>query len=314
MSSFLSVPLMLLLHATPASTAEPAVFAPGVVSTGHEEFGITFSPDGRTVVFNRADPTRFKFQLLMLSQWKDGRWTAPEVLPFSGRYRDIDPAFSPDGKRLFFASVRPHAEGGEVRADFDVWFVERTEKGWGTPRLAEGLDTPESETNTSVTREGALYVTRNPKDGKRRIYRHAPQGEGWARGEPLPEAINSGHGDGNHFVDPDERYLVFSSQRPGALAPDSFDLYVSERQSGQWGVPRNLGPAVNRLEGALTPTVVPVRGSLVYAQRRPFVSGALERPLTTKEFATRLESPGNGNGDFYEVPLATVGLPSGPGK
>jgi len=38
-----------------------------------------------------------------------------------------------------------------------IWFVERTEKGWGTLRLAEGLNTPESETNTSVTREGAVY-------------------------------------------------------------------------------------------------------------------------------------------------------------
>ncbi len=32
-----------------------------------------------------------------------------------------------------------------------------------------------------------------------------------------------------------------------------------------------------------------------------------------KEFAERLASPGNGQGDFYEVPLAAVGL-SAPGK
>jgi WD40 repeat protein len=313
MSSLLSLPLALLLHAAPAATPEPVLFAPGVVSTGHEEFGITFSPDGRTVVFNRADPTRFKFQLLMVSHWRDGRWTAPEVLPFSGRYRDIDPAFTPDGRRLFFASVRPQSAGEAVHADFDIWFVERTDKGWGTPRLAEGLNTPESETNTSVTREGAVYVTRSPKDGKRRIYRHAPQGAGWGPGEPLLEVINSGHGDGNHFVDAEERYLVFSSQRPGGLAPEAYDLYVSERKEGQWGVPRNLGPAINRLDGGLTPTVVPARGSLIYAQRRPFLSETPERPLTTKEFATRLESPGNGNGDFYEVQLTAVGLPA-PGR
>lgn len=310
MSSFLSLPLALLLHAAPPAAPEPVLFAPGVVSTGQEEFGATFSPDGHTVVFNRADPTRFKFQLLMMSQWRDGRWTEPEVLPFSGRYRDIDPAFSPDGRRLFFASVRPQSASEEVHADFDIWFVDRTETGWGTPRLAEGLNTPEAETNTSVTREGVVYVTRSPKDGKRRIYRHAPRGEGWAPGEPLPEVINSGHGDGNHFVDADERYLVFSSQRPGGLSPDGFDLYVSEWTGGQWGTPRNLGPAVNRTDGALTPTVVPARGTLLYAQRRPFMTAPPARPLTAKEFATRLGSPGNGNGDFYEVPLAAVGLPA----
>ncbi|MCY1080351.1 TolB family protein [Archangium lansingense] len=313
MSSLLSLPLALLLHAAPAATPEPVLFAPGVVSTGNEEFGITFSPDGRTVVFNRADPTRFQFQLLMTSQWRDGRWTTPEVLPFSGRYRDIDPAFSPDGKRLFFASVRPQSKEEVVHADFDIWFVERTDKGWGTPRLAEGLNTPDTETNTSVSREGAVYVTRSQKAGKRRIYRHAPQASGWGPGEPLPEVINSGHGDGNHFVDADERYLIFSSQRPGGVAPDGYDLYVSERKEGQWGVPRNLGQAVNQFDGGLTPTVVPARGTLIYAQRRPFVTTPPERPLTTKEFATKLESPGNGNGDFYEVRLADVGLPA-PGR
>ena len=311
MSSLLSLPLMLLLHAAPAATAEPAVFAPGVVSTGNEEFGATFSPDGRTVVFTRADPTRFGFQVLMVSQWREGRWTAPEVLPFSGRYRDIDPTFTPDGRRLFFASVRPQSEGEKVHPDFDIWLVERTEKGWGAPRLAEGLNTPEDETNTSVTREGAVYVTRSPKGGARRIVRHAPRGNGWAEGEPLPESINSGKGDGNHFVDPDERYLVFSSQRAGGSS--DFDLYVSEREEQGWRAPRNLGLAVNRTEGAFTPTVVATRGTLVYAQRRLFSTAPPERALTTKEFAERLAAPGNGQGDFYEVPLAAVGL-AAPGK
>ncbi|XXF76981.1 hypothetical protein P2318_28585 [Myxococcaceae bacterium GXIMD 01537] len=313
MSSVLTLSLALLLRAAPVAAAEPVLFAPGVVSTGHEEFGASFSPEGHTVVFTRADPTRFRFQLLMVSHWRNGRWTAPEVLPFSGRYRDIDPAFSPDGGRLFFASNRPLSEGEPVRADFDLWVVERTARGWGTPRPAEGVNTSESETNSAQTREGVLYVTRSAKDGKRRIYRHEPRGEGWAPGEPLPDVINSGHGDGNHFVDADERYLIFSSQRPGGLSPEGFDLYVSERRDGKWGAPRNLGPVINRLDGGMTPTVVPARGTLIYAQRRPFITTPPERPLTAREFATRLESPGNGNGDFYEVPLATLGL-SVPGK
>ncbi len=39
----------------------------------------------------------------------------------------------------------------------------------------------------------------------------------------------------------------------------------------------------------------------------------LTRPGATKAFAMKLESPGNGNGDFYEVQLAAAGLPA-PGR
>jgi hypothetical protein len=308
MSPLLSLSVLLLLQTSPSPSAEPRVFAPGVVSTGQDEFGAAFSPDGNTVVFNRADPSRFGFQVLLISHWKRGRWTPPEILPFSGRYRDIDPAFSVDGRRLFFASNRPQTDSEQVHADFDIWLVERTDKGWGMPRLAEGANTAEDETNTSLTRDGVLYVTRSPKGGVRRIFRHAPTDSGWAPGEQLPEVINSGKGDGNHCVDQDERYLVFASQRPGGSS--SYDLYVSERNDKQWSEPRNLGPALNGTDGGLTPVVVPARGTLVYAQRRPFLSAPLQRALTTQEFAARLESPGNGLGDLYEVPLAAVGLPA----
>jgi hypothetical protein len=36
---------------------------------------------------------------LMTSRFRDGHWTTPETLPFSGTYRDLDTAFSPDGSR-----------------------------------------------------------------------------------------------------------------------------------------------------------------------------------------------------------------------
>jgi hypothetical protein len=60
------------------------------------------------------------FQLIMVSHFRGGRWTKPEVASFSGRWRDIDPALSPDGRRLFFAPNRPVKEGEPVRKDFDV--------------------------------------------------------------------------------------------------------------------------------------------------------------------------------------------------
>ncbi|MFP2926711.1 TolB family protein [Pyxidicoccus sp. 3LG] len=313
MSTVASLALLVSLSAAPAAPQAPRVFAPDVVSSGHEEFGAAFTPDGNTVYFNRADPTRYAFQLIMVSHFRGGRWTKPEVAPFSGRWRDIDPALSPDGRRLFFASNRPLKDGEPVRKDFDIWMVEREGTGWNTPRHVSEVSTAETETNTSVTADGTLYVTSMAVEprGKRAIRRHVFTDGRFGPGEKLPALINDPeHGAGNHFISPDERYLLFSSEsRPGSLG--KYDLWVSFRQDGGWSAPRNLGAAVNRGD-VLTPVVVPARGVLVYASRPPFQTALPAKPYTTAEFEARLRSPGNGQGDLYEVALSAVGLPTEP--
>lgn len=303
-----SVALLASLSAAPQS---PRVFAPDVVSSGNEEFGAAFSPDGNTVYFNRADPTRFTFQLIMVSHFRKGRWTKPEVAPFSGRWRDIDPALSPDGRRLFFASNRPVKDGEPVRKDFDIWMVEREGPGWSAPRHVSEVSTDDTETNTSVTSDGTLYVTRTElaPGSKRAIYRYPWEDGHYGPAEKLPAPINTEAGAGNHFVSPDERYLLFSSEgRPGSLG--TYDLWVSFRTGDGWSTPRNLGPAVNQAD-VLTPVVVPSRGVLVYASRLPFQQEPRATPYTTEEFEARLRAPGNGQGDLYEVSLSAVGLSPG---
>jgi len=46
---------------------------------------------------------------------------------------DLEPAFSPDGKKLFFVSSRPLTGEGPDK-DFNIWFIERTAEGWSKPK------------------------------------------------------------------------------------------------------------------------------------------------------------------------------------
>lgn len=78
------------------ATSEPTVFAPGVISTGEYESHAAFSPDGKTIYFlkNTAD---FNHWTIVSSHLRNGSWTPPEVVPFSGRYSDADPFVTAHG-------------------------------------------------------------------------------------------------------------------------------------------------------------------------------------------------------------------------
>jgi hypothetical protein len=89
------------------------LFAPGNITTEyHEHSSPVFSPDGSevywSVFFNFWGP-----QVIMTMRMENGRWTQPEVAPFSGQYSDGNPCFLEDGKRIFFESRRP-VHAGEV--------------------------------------------------------------------------------------------------------------------------------------------------------------------------------------------------------
>src|SRR5262249_1878985 len=111
---------------------EPTLFGEGIVSTGAFETHPAFTPDGRTLYFVKSTPA-FSDWKIHVSRFADGRWSAPEMAPFSGKYRDADPYVTPDGKRLYFISDRP--VDGKAKEDMDIWVMEKTKGGgWGEPR------------------------------------------------------------------------------------------------------------------------------------------------------------------------------------
>src|SRR5438034_10499606 len=113
----------------------PEVFAPGIISTDLDESCGSFSPDGQTFYFVRrgAYTTPPPISIICFSEFRDGKWTRPEVAPFSGIYLDGSPCFSPDGKRLYFESKRP-TESNPTGSDWNMWFVDKIDNGWSAPK------------------------------------------------------------------------------------------------------------------------------------------------------------------------------------
>jgi hypothetical protein len=151
--------------------AAPAIFAEGAISTGDMELNAAFTPDGKTLYFTKRTPKR-QFWAIVVSHFRNGKWSAPEVADFSGQYSDFDPFISPDGSKLYFSSIRPM--DGKLKQDSDIWVVEREKASWGAPhRIEAPINTPAQEYYSSVTADGTLYFssTREGGKGKGDIYR-----------------------------------------------------------------------------------------------------------------------------------------------
>jgi len=280
----------------------PALFAPGIVSTGLYERDLAVTQDGGELYFTVMGG----FSVILRCRQLQGRWEGPEVAPFSGGpvAMDAEPALSPDGTRLYFLSTRPK-DGSAPQLGWvnqDIWVVERRAEGWSEPRnLGAPVNSPEDEFFPSLARNGTLYFTRGRDKGKlSEVWRASWDGSRFVSAERLPEIINGAGPIFNACISPDERMLVFcAAERKGNLGVS--DYWISFRSSeGTWSEPKNLGEPFNGpgLQ-AISPSFSSDGKYFFFASnRRTF---AQKEPRTYAAIQKERLQPGNGNADLWWV-------------
>src|SRR5262249_6021223 len=153
-------------------------------------------PDGRTLYFVRSTP-QFTDWKIWTSRWSDGRWSTPEMAPFSGKHRDADPYVTADGKQLYFISDRPvdGRQDGKPKEDMDVWVMSRPAGGgWGEPRtLGPPVNSDGNEGLPRPAASGTLYFGSDRPGGQGRtdLYRSRRSGSGFGPAENLGAVVNS---------------------------------------------------------------------------------------------------------------------------
>lgn len=104
----------LVSGAASAYLAEFGIEGMGVVSTPASEARATISPDGKRIVWGSTDRAGGKGGWdLWQATLKQGRWQDAQPLSINSKANDFDPAFSANGRWLYFFSNRDGGLGGD---------------------------------------------------------------------------------------------------------------------------------------------------------------------------------------------------------
>ncbi|MBK7816783.1 MAG: PD40 domain-containing protein [Sphingobacteriaceae bacterium] len=114
-----------------------------------------------TEVYFSVQSAGSEISAIVWSKKKKGKWSAPEVISFSGKFNDLEPFLSLDNTRLYFVSNRPLSKTGTQTKDFDIWYCERNPAGnWGEPRnLGAPVNSSENEFYPSLAKT-VIYILR----------------------------------------------------------------------------------------------------------------------------------------------------------
>ena len=284
----------------------PEVFAPGVISQGDHESHPSFTPDGSELYFLKNMPD-FSFWTIVVSLYKNGRWSEPEVAPFSGQYSDADPFITANGKRLYFISNRPLKN--VKKEDLDIWYVDRTSTGWSEPQNPGApINSDGNEWYPTIASNGTIYFGSDRKGGigKTDIYRCKFTNGKYEKEENLGEPVNSKYDEYEPWISPDQKFLFMMAGRPEGKG--AFDLYISYNKDGTWTTPTNLGDAINSPGYEFSPQISPDGKYFFFTSSKGFNAPSFSSRLNYSELMQKLRGPGNGLGDIYFVDLSAIKL------
>lgn len=193
------------------------------------EGSVTFSPDGKTMVFAKGNSGKRKGTAdvnLYITRNRNGVWTEPRMLNINNPgYWDSSPAFSRNGKTLYFASNRPGGYGGT-----DIYSARQNARGrfFKVKNLGPEINTSGNEMFPYISDDGHMYFSSDghPGFGALDLF-VARRVNGQITLENLGEPVNSNADDfGIHLFKADRGF--FTSNREGGKGDDDIYTFVNE--------------------------------------------------------------------------------------
>lgn len=170
------------------------------------------------------------------------------------------PAFTPDGKTLYFLKNDP---------SFNHWtiVVSHEQNGnWSTPEVAP-FSGQYSDADPFITPDGErmFFISTRSVNGKAKedtdIWMMKKTGAGWSE----PEHVDQVNSENNEWFPTVSKNgnLYFGSERPGGKG--RCDLYRSRLLEGKYQPPENLGEPINSAANEVEPLIAPDESYIIFA-------------------------------------------------
>ncbi|MEO1219833.1 MAG: hypothetical protein AAFY42_00590 [Pseudomonadota bacterium] len=245
------MPLLTALAAIALSTTsepssppakQPEILGEGTVSLPDRyEYCSSFTRDRSTLYIGIEHGN---WQSIEAYDWSNEGWINRRHIVGSPDFNAHDPFLSEDGQRLYFINAS--------RGSADIAYLPMQDDGtWGEPEyLGDYANGPANDYYSSFTKDGALYFSSNRADENYDIY-VAREGEEPIR---LPSPVNTEAYEGDPYIDPDGRYLIFASTRRRGLGRGDLYLSIPDGEGG-WSYPIAFDERVNTSGHELCPLV-----------------------------------------------------------
>ena len=162
----------------------------------------------------------------------------------NSQYPDYSPIVSASNDVLYFTSRRPESYG-KIQSDGykceDIYYAKITNGEFSAPQnIGPTINTDNHEATSSISPDGKTLFVYKWNDNKRGdiFVSHYENGQ-WQALERLPKPINRNSNEVDACISPDNKTIIFSSDRRGGKGGQ--DLYLAElTDDGKWKKVKNI--------------------------------------------------------------------------
>jgi hypothetical protein len=251
---------------------KPEPFAPYFFSEYFDERGlhtiIIFSQDGKEAYWRAFEKSGKEGEkgkcFIFTSVLENNKWKKPEPAAFSlPDMGDDAPCISPDGKKIFFISMRSGDNQKNKSDEEKIWYAERSGSGWSEPKLmpAEINSLRLIHWGISVDNRNNLYFGVRPSmdlnDGYYGdVYYSENRNGQYTKSVKMPDSVNIPGFKFSPFISADGSYILFTHIGD---KDDHYKIMISfKKEDGIWTKAKEINPWIkmdkqNILNASVTP-------------------------------------------------------------
>lgn len=238
--SFVAVIALFGILFQPQIRAQEVKVEPLTINSSDDDFGATFSENGRVIFFTSARDGE-KQRLYVSTGYSRPVELSKEV---NDGEQVGAASVTPDGQFMVFSAYN-HSVSGQGRTD--LYSARKVNGAWTEVKnLGSNVNSSAWDSNPSLSADGMTLYFASDRDGGfggTDIYVSKRVGDSWSKAENSGSSINSTLDEMNPSIAPDNATFYFASNRAGGLG--GFDIYTAKVSGGKFTKIQNVGAPIN---------------------------------------------------------------------